>query len=220
MKSFFQISLVGILCWFGGQFGGDLLHVGWSVRASAPVSEQAASSDSVVAAPKPGQKPGQKNAQKPFKLAILDIDRVIRDAAVSVYIKKTVEERRSALQKDVEVYEKELRKEAETLKELENKHDPAFQAAQKAFEEKVKDVKKRLRGREKILAKAFHGVRLKVVQHIMSLVADLAESEGITLVLPKNVVMYQEEGYEITNIILERLNKDIPIIEIKLPDGV
>lgn len=158
--------------------------------------------------------------QKSFKLAVLDIDRVIGEAAVSTYIQQTVEERRTALQKDVEGYEKELRVQEADLKILQNKRDPNFENAQKTFENKVTDVQKRLSERTKILEKAFHDARSRVIQHIMALVSGLAESDGVTLVIPKNVVMYQEAGYDITDRILERLNKEMPTIDIHFPEGV
>lgn len=157
---------------------------------------------------------------KPFKLAVLDIDRVIRDAVVTTYIQKTVEERRTALQKDVEGYEKELRSQETLLKNLQNKRDPSFEKAQKVFENKVTDVQKRLSGRTKILEKSFHDARSQVIQQVMALVNELAESEGITLVIPKNVVMYQDDGYDITDRILARLDKDMPKIDIQFPEGV
>ncbi len=157
---------------------------------------------------------------KPFKLAVLDIDRVIRDAAVNAYIQKTVEERRTALQKDVEGYEKELRAQETALKALQNKRDPSFEKEQKVFENKVTDVQKRLSGRTKILEQAFHDARSRVIQKIMTHVTELAESEGFTLVIPKNVVMYQEESYDITDRILARLDKDMPTIDIQFPEGV
>lgn len=161
-----------------------------------------------------------KSSSKPFKPAVLDIDRVIRDAAVSTYIQETVEERRTALQKDVEGYEKELRAQETALKNLQNKRDPNFENEQKSFENKVTDVQKRLSGRTKILEKSFHEARSKVIRQIMALVNELAEAEGITLVIPKNVVMYQDEGYDITDRILARLDKDMPKIDIQFPEGV
>ena len=156
-------------------------------------------------------------SEKPFKLAVLDVDRVIQSSDVTAYIQKTVEERRGELQRDVEGYEKELREKEATLKKLQNKNDPYFEKAKKDFENEVTDVQKRISGRSKILEKAFHDARAQVIQKVMSLVADLAESEAITLVIPKNVVMYQEEGYDITERVLARLNADMPALKIDLP---
>lgn len=159
-------------------------------------------------------------AAKPLKLAILDIDHVIQESDVTAYIQKTGEERRGLLQRDVEVYEKELRSQEVALKQLKNKGTPAFEKAQKVFEDKVTDVQKRLSGRTKVLEKAFNDARSEVIQQIMALVTELAESDGYTLVIPKNIVLYQENGYDVTERILARLNKDMPTIDIKLPEGV
>ena len=165
--------------------------------------------------------PPQKSQsdEVPLKIVILDIDRVLQVADVTAYIQQTVEMRRAELQKDVEGYEKDLRKKETSLKKLQNQNDPAFELAKKDFENEVTDVQKCISGRSKILEKAFHDARSEVIQKVMALVAELAEAEGMKLVLPKNVVMYQEEGYEITERILARLNSDMPTIAIKLPEG-
>ena len=156
-------------------------------------------------------------AEKPFKLAVLDVDHVIQGSDVTAYIQNTVDQRRADLQRDVEGYEKELRQKEITLKNLQNKNDPSFEKAKKEFENEVTDVQKRISGRSKILEKAFHDARSQVIQKVMALVSALAESESMTLVIPKNVVMYQEEGYDITERILARLNADMPTLKIDLP---
>ncbi len=193
MMSFLRIVFLGLLC------GGGIL---------LPSSSFAVGEFS------------KTSGQKPLKLAVLDIDRVIRDAQVTIYIQKNVEERREALQLDVEGYEKELREKEATLKKLQNKNDPSFDKAKKDFENDVTDIQKRISGRSKILEKAFHDARSEVIQKVMALVAELADAEGLTLVIPKNVVMYQDDGYDITDRILARLDSDMPSIDIKLIEGV
>lgn len=156
---------------------------------------------------------------KPFKMAVLDIDRVIREATASQGIQELVDLRRGALQRDVETFEKELRQKEVTLKELQNKNDPTFEAAKKVFENEVTDVQRRISGRSKILEKVFTDARAAVLEKVMSLVSRMAEENGYTLVIPRNVVMYLEDGYEITDGVLARLNAELPAVEIKIPEG-
>ena len=156
-------------------------------------------------------------AVPPLKIAVLDVDKVLHDAAVSKHIQVVGEETRKKMESDVQEFEKGLRIEESKLKELQNKNAPEFSDEQKKFEEKVVGVQKKLSGRTKILEEAFAKARSQVIQKIMAIVERMASENKITLVIPKNVVLYREDEYEITEQVLKTLDKEMPSVEIALP---
>jgi Outer membrane protein len=158
-----------------------------------------------------------EGAQKPLKLAVLDIEKVLHESKVAEQIQKTVEVKREEFQKEVESFEQELRAEEAKLKALQASNDKNYQAQQTKFEAKVTEVQKKLGSHSKLLEETFNNARGQVIQRIMMIVEHYAEEHNYTLVIPKSFVIFRENGYEITDDILDRVNKELPSIEIKLP---
>ena len=87
------------------------------------------------------------------------------------------------------------------------------------FEGKVADIQRSFGAKSKALEEAFSAARAEVIQTIMKLVTEIADERKITLVIPKNVVMFRDEVYEFTDELMNRLNKRLPTVVIKLPKG-
>ena len=160
---------------------------------------------------------GATAPQKPLKLAVLDIEKVLHESKVAEQIQKTIEIKREEFQKEVESFERELRTDEAKLKALQASNDKDYQTQQSKFEAKVTEVQKRLGGHSKTLEEVFNNARGQVIQKIMLIVENYAEEQNYTIVIPKSFVIFRENGYEITEDILARVNKELPSIEIKLP---
>jgi outer membrane protein len=159
-------------------------------------------------------------AEKPLKVGVLDIDKVLHESLVGKFIQEQVDQKRSELQKEIEGHETNLREDEKKLRELQNKEGATpddLRAKQAIFEGKVADIQKAFGSKSKTLEEAFNAARAEVIQTIVKLVAELADEHKTTLVLPKNVVMFRDESYEFTDELMARLNKRLPTVKIKIP---
>lgn len=159
--------------------------------------------------------------QKPLKLAVIDIEKILHESKAAQFIQKMVEEKRNLLQKDVEKYEKELRTEEALLKQLlQTQQDRSVSEKKSQLDAKVDGIQKRISSRSKILEEAFNNARGELIQTLMRLVAELAQEKDLTLILPKNLVIFGADDYEVTDQVLQRLNTQLPYIDIKIPKGL
>lgn len=155
-----------------------------------------------------------------LKVGILDIDKVLHESMVGLFIQDQIEKKRTEIQKEFEGYEEELRKEEKELKDLQAKegtHTEKVQEKQAAFEVKVDRVQREFHAKSKDLEESFSTARAEAIQAIMKLVSEIADEQKITLVIPKNIVMFRDEAFEFTEELMKRLNQRLPTVEIKMP---
>lgn len=161
-------------------------------------------------------------ADTPLKIGIIDIDKVLHESSVGKFIQAQVDQKRSELQKEIEGHEANLREDEKQLRELQSKEGTTpeqVRAEQTKFEGKVDGIQKTFGSKSKALEEAFNGARSEVIQTIMKLVSEIADERKITLVLPKNVVMFRDDAFEFTDELMSRLNKRLPTVKINLPKG-
>lgn len=163
---------------------------------------------------------GEGFAVDAHKYAVLDQDKVLYESDVARYIQDQVEKQRSAFQKEVEGFEADLRAQEQSLKEKQASSkgdDKEALEMQRTFEENVKEVQKKVSGRGKLLEERFNDARSKIIQGMMDVVGEVVVDEKISLVISKNAVLYRAEDLDITEKVLERLNKRMKTVDLKLP---
>jgi len=158
------------------------------------------------------------NAQKEFKLAVIDINMLMHESDAAKQIQEKIEKKRSDFQKDVSKYETELRSAEEKLVEAQKALSSVeFDKKRTTHEKRVAEVQKIVTEKGQNLEASFNDARQQLVNEIMRLVAEQADANGYTIVIPKNVVMFREDHLEITAKVLEKLNKTLPSVKINLP---
>lgn len=163
---------------------------------------------------------GSPQDTPPLKIGILDIDKVLHESLVGKFIQTQVDQKRAELQKEIEGHEANLREDEKQLRELQSKEGTPpeeLRKKQETFEGKVDGIQKSFGIKSKALEEVFSAARAEVIQTIMKLVSEIADERQITLVIPKNVVMFRDEAYEFTNELMTRLNKRLPTVKINLP---
>lgn len=154
---------------------------------------------------------------KGHKVAVINIDYVVQNANATKDIQKRADLKRDELQHQVEDFERMLRSEQEALTDLVNQKNPMAQDKKTAFENKVTDVRNKISEKSKVLSEVFGEARQNVYKNVTDTVAEIAKETGYSLVLSSNVVIYQE-GYDISEDVLERVNKQLPKVDFDLPD--
>lgn len=169
-----------------------------------------------ASAPLLAQSPAQ--SLPPATAAVIDYQRVMREAKAAQSIRNQVEARRARYQEEIAAEEQRL---LEADRELARQRGilaaDAFAERRKAFEEDVARVQRFVQERRQQLddvsAMALGEVRESVIQ----VVGELAERLGFNLVLPSAGVLLFSPQIEITDEVLDELNAALP--DVRVPES-
>lgn len=155
----------------------------------------------------------QKEAQK---FAVLDLDKIMRESSAAKQVQKDLEGRRKSFQSELQKYEGELRAEEQKLVALRDKkaNEAEFNKKREAFEKRVTDVQKNVGQKRDQLEATFAEAMGQIQNEVFQLVSHTADTQHLTMVLPKSVVIFRSNEVDITDGILAELNAKLPKVEI------
>ncbi len=150
------------------------------------------------------------------EIAVLDVEKIVRDSTVMQDIQKKVSKKQEEYQKDVNKKQKAL--EAEQKKIEGKKNVLAKDALDKEvadFEKKVEDLKQYVDTKQNNLKKASLEAMSKVNDKIKDIISDIAKEKNLDVIVPAAQSLYYKETLDISSEVLTRLNKKITKIEVK-----
>lgn len=152
-------------------------------------------------------------------MAIVDIQKIMRESAASVSIRDQIDGVRSSYQADLDAKEERLRKTDEELKRQRAILAPeAFEEKRKAFEEEVLGVQKEVQGRNAIIEQAIGDATGKIREKLIPILAEIMEERGASVLVDKSQVLVSDKGLEVTTSSLTRLNKALPEVTVEMPE--
>jgi Skp family chaperone for outer membrane proteins len=153
-------------------------------------------------------------------IGIIDMQRIIRDAAAFRDARTQLERYRTTYQSEITRDEERLRKEDEELGRQRAVLSPdAFDKRRAEFERKVMDVQRRMQDRSVSLEQSFDKVRGDVGRMVIQIVTDMVKERGYQLVLDKSQVVFHATEMEITDEVLRRLDQKMPTAKVTPPGG-
>jgi Skp family chaperone for outer membrane proteins len=153
-------------------------------------------------------------------VGIIDMQRIIRDAAAFRDARTQLERYRTTYQSEITRDEERLRKEDEELGRQRAVLSPdAFDKRRAEFERKVMDVQRRMQDRSVSLEQSFDKVRGDVGRMVIQIVTDMVKERGYQLVLDKSQVVFHATEMEITDEVLRRLDQKMPTAKVNPPGG-
>ncbi|WDM85467.1 OmpH family outer membrane protein [Ehrlichia sp. JZT12] len=160
-----------------------------------------------------------KNDEKNIPVAFIDRDIIISEALSVKSIRTQLDDKRTTLQKDFSEREEELHKLEEELgKQKAILSSEAFEKKVADFKTKVSNLQQDISVKGSELENMYMNAMEIVYNKIKNISAKIAKENNINLVLflmKKNQVFYSIDGTDISSEVLERLNKELPNIEIK-----
>lgn len=157
-------------------------------------------------------------AQSAFPIAIVDVQAILRDSTAARVIKELIEERRAAYQEQVSGEEKRLREVEQELSQQRASMPPdAYQQRVREFQGQVADVQRRVQLRKRALDEAFAKAMKRVRDALVSVVAEIADEDGIKVVLSNSQIVIAERALDISSEALSRLNERLPTVDVDLP---
>ncbi|PKR59572.1 OmpH family outer membrane protein [Thalassospira lohafexi] len=151
---------------------------------------------------------------------IVDIDGILRESSAMRDVNKQLKERQQAYQQEIETRQQALREEDKQMAQQRTLlANDVFQEKQKAFQQKVADFQKFAQGRNRVLDEARAVANGTFQKKLIEIVATLAEERKSTLVLRKSEVILHAKGMNASAEILNRINAQLPTIQVEFKEG-
>ena len=168
-----------------------------------------------VAAP-----PAMAQKMKPVAIAVIDSQRVGREALAFKDARDQLQKVRASYQSEVAKEEEKFRAEEQELtRQRTVLTGEAFDARRRDFERRVTEVQRHVQERSRQLEQSFNDVRGEVGKAMLAIVTDLAKERDFALVIDRAQTHFRADALDITEEVLKRLDKKLPSIKVSLPPG-
>ena len=151
------------------------------------------------------------------KIATLDIVQLLKDSKAALSMKdqltavaKRYSEEDQKKQKAIQKQEEELLRQKSTLT------PEAFLDRKNSFEKKVIEFNKNSQNKRRALAKAEKEAVNKIEDEVEAIVKDMIETEKITAVFRKTSVILSDNSIDITQKVVDELNKKLSSVTVKV----
>ena len=152
------------------------------------------------------------------KIAVIDYQIILRKSSAIKSVREQAEMHRKKLQSEITDKEKKLRADGQALAQQRAVLSPeAFAKRQAELQSKMVEVQSQVQARKRQLEQAFAQADRKFEETVVALVDLIANENGYTLVFNKNPLMYAAPKFDITAMVLKRLDKKLPTLKVKVP---
>jgi len=150
-------------------------------------------------------------------VAVVDFQRILREATAAVSIRDQIEKQRAIYQQQINTEEQDLRRANQELaRQRTILSAEAFAQKRRDFESRVSDVQRRVQARKRELEEASALGLKEVEQALTVIVADLSKSMGFNLVLARRQIMFADRALNISDEVLTLLNERLPTVKVPL----
>lgn len=160
----------------------------------------------------------QKTGVGTLEIAVVDVQKILRQATASKTIRPQLAKLKKQYRARFKKQEQELRAANQDLSRQRAILSPeAYEQQRKAFRKRASKVQREVQAARRRLDGALASAMRKVHRALRGITAKYARQEGIQLILPKSGVLLMETRFDITDEILQRLNKQLPTVKLELP---
>ncbi len=151
------------------------------------------------------------------RVAVLNLQKLMRDSKASQSIRNQIESRREQYQKDISADEERLRQRDQELTEQRALLSAeAFEEQRQQFKQEVTDVQRDVQQMRASLDKAYGSSLAEVQEAITDIIAELSSEKGFAVALPAGQTLYFSQTLDITDDVLTRLDSRLPEVEVKV----
>lgn len=156
----------------------------------------------------------QPAAQLPLVVGIVDGDAVLNKSTAGKSLRQQFDQKVKALQADVAKQEDALRTQLQNLQSQRASLQPQdFDAKQLAIRQQADKLRTDAVNKRKAINQSAETARDTLVQSAQKALQDVAQQKGMTLVIDKSATHLSAPGWDMTNEVLQRLNKALPTIK-------
>jgi Skp family chaperone for outer membrane proteins len=144
-------------------------------------------------------------------VAVIDYQRVLREAAAAQSIRAQIEARRKAYQEEISREEQRLHEVDKAFAKQRSVLSPeAFAQKRSEFEKEVAEVQRLVQERRRELDRLSAAGLNEVKNALIAIVTSMAEERGFNLVLPSSEVLFFARTLDLTAEVLARLDAKLP----------
>ena len=148
-------------------------------------------------------------------IAVIDIQKILRDSTASQSIRKQLEAKRNSYQADIKKDEDRLRANDQAFgKERGTLSKDALIEKEKSLRQDFVGVERKVMSRRQVLDRSYAMAMKQVRDALAKIVIDTAKAQNVNLVLPKQETMWVAPELEITDSILTQLNSTLPNVTV------
>ncbi|MCK5556705.1 MAG: OmpH family outer membrane protein [Alphaproteobacteria bacterium] len=149
---------------------------------------------------------------------VVDMSKVMQTTSAAKDIFSQLDSRREEYQILISKEEGILRAAGQKIEKQKNSLSKnEFDKKRKEFEKQVASGQKLVNDRKQILDQAFNSSMKNLRDKAAKIVADVAKEKGYSLVFTQDAVMLSASGFDITDVVVERLNKSTAKFPVEWP---
>lgn len=154
------------------------------------------------------------------KFAVVNFQKIFNEAAARRSIAPQITKLKKEYETQFKDLQKQLKSAQQDLQGQRNILSPeAYAEKQKAFKKKVNGVQRNVRAVQRMVGRA-EGDALKSVRRAFHRITEeVAKERSLDLIFPRSGLIHVNPKYDISDVILKRLNKILPFVKVKLPTG-
>lgn len=168
--------------------------------------------------------PGVTKAQEaggkggPLKISVINVDFILRNAKSVKVIREKIGKYRKTFQEEIQKEEEALRNANQELaRQRTLLSAEAFAGKRRDFEKRVSQVQRLVQERKLNLDRAQGQAMGKVQDVLNTIITKLSEERDISLILRREQTILAVKEMEITDVVLERLDKELPTVKVAAP---
>ena len=147
--------------------------------------------------------------------AVIDYQRILRDAAAAQNIREQIEARRKVYQEEISKEEQRLHEADKAFAEQRSVLSPeAFAEKRRGFEKEVAQVQRLVQERRRELDRMSAAALNQVKEALIEIVTSIAEERGFNLVLPSSEVLFFSRSLDLTEEVLAKLDARLPRVRL------
>lgn len=191
-----------------------------AARRPAPPTAQLAPSAPIIQTPAPQQLPPPPPAGKlpQPSIAVIDFGVLLQNSGAAKSIRDQVEKQSQTYQSEINKREQELRNTEQDLSRQRSVLSPeAFAEKRRQFEANVADFQRQTNARKDQLQIAFDNGMREVQTNAAQILGEVKVERGVNLVFHANALALNDHNLDLTSEVLQRLDKKLPRVAVKLP---
>ena len=155
----------------------------------------------------------------PAVIAVIDIQRIMRDASAHKGARQQLEQFRNSFQAEMAKEDEKLRAEDQELVRQRSILTPeVWDQRRQAFQTKVIEVQRRVQERSQAVDKSMAGVREQIAQQVVKILEELGGERGFNMVLDRSQMhVIIGDNIDLTVEVLKRLDQRLPSVKVSLP---
>lgn len=163
-----------------------------------------------------GQEHGAVAQKLPTAVAaVIDYQRILRDAAAARSIREQIEARRQGYQEEISKEEQRLHEADKAFAKQRSVLTPeAFAEKRRDFEQEVAEVQRLVQERRRELDRMSAAALNEVKEALIEIVTSIAEERGFNLVLPSSEVLFFSRRIDLTEEVLAKLDARLPEVRL------